>query len=682
MYNKGNNNSGSSATNATSTTAAAATASSPSNNSTAGSNDRIEWSRATILGFIEDYRRQRVLWDPNTKGYHIKQTKYEALKALGQKYGAEIRSIRSKIKSLRSSFHREHGKVINGRRKGLNYQPMWFAYDAIRFILDGETGDSDEAEGAPKNETLDSTTSESTNHNNTSGSLGLLGWSGTGHAVTDEELLEERKISSRDIEHFNNHFLALGLQARHPMAMLAAVEAAAAASALSVVAQEKRLQEQDYALLKHHQQQQQRKQKSDNDNNDDDDAEGGENNEDEGGNKHGDSSTPPQLKIIELSTINNNSNTNNKNSANLTSTLLSSSSSSLVAAVAAAAAAATLNPISKPFASPKPSSPLNVAPTTTATISTTPPPSALHVPPPPSSSTQSQLTPPAPQPNQPSSSITTANTCSPENYNVLHGSRSLDENSAAVSIGNIASGATAISSLPITAVFESDSNDLAMLESTRTSTPVPLNYHKNATDLTMHRNVGGNTSNGNGNINGTSIMGNSAVGGPGTGNNRKRKAQNHSNANLHHNSLESGDAPSPSKLQHHQQQHSNLALHTRQCDYLSNIISGGAGFSSNLFNGNSNNHPASSSSGLGGSSVSTIVGGAGGGGHTSKSSSTPMDEYGVFGEYVAITIRKLKTSKAKIVVKHLINNLLYEAEMGKYDQGISSCKEPPELYKM
>lgn len=103
--------------------------------------DRVEWSRNTILEFIEDYRGFRVLWDPNTKGYHIKQIKYEALKKLSRKYGTEVRIIRSKIKSLRSSFHREHGKVISGKRRGINYQPMWFAYEAIRFILDGERDD-------------------------------------------------------------------------------------------------------------------------------------------------------------------------------------------------------------------------------------------------------------------------------------------------------------------------------------------------------------------------------------------------------------------------------------------------------------------------------------------------------------------------------------------------------------
>ncbi|XP_055907855.1 uncharacterized protein LOC129942805 [Eupeodes corollae] len=100
--------------------------------------DRVEWSRNTILEFIEDYRGFNVLWDPNTKGYHIKQVKYEALKNLSRKYSTEVRVIRSKIKSLRSSFHREHGKVISGKRRGVNYQPMWFAYEAIRFILEGE----------------------------------------------------------------------------------------------------------------------------------------------------------------------------------------------------------------------------------------------------------------------------------------------------------------------------------------------------------------------------------------------------------------------------------------------------------------------------------------------------------------------------------------------------------------
>lgn len=320
MYNKGgiNNNNNNTTSNlnisiSNNNSNGQSSANSPGGSSTTATTtttDRIEWSRATILDFIEDYRRQRVLWDPNTKGYHIKQTKYEALKTLGYKYGAEIRSIRSKIKSLRSSFHREHGKVLNFRRKGLSYQPMWFAYDAIRFILDGEAADSDEGETHKNdsNTTRETTFTEPNNNNK--------------HLIKiDEELMEERKISSRDIEHFNNHFLALGLQARHPMAVIAAVEAAAAATA----AQERR-QEEENALR---QQQQQI-----------------------------DAAT--QLKLLELTTNivkNNKNNNNNNNDCSLASTSTSQ-----------------FNPISKSINSSKPTSPLPLVlptPTPATTITTT-----------------------------------------------------------------------------------------------------------------------------------------------------------------------------------------------------------------------------------------------------------------------------------------------------------------------
>jgi len=43
------------------------------------------------------------------------------------------------------------------------------------------------------------------------------------------------------------------------------------------------------------------------------------------------------------------------------------------------------------------------------------------------------------------------------------------------------------------------------------------------------------------------------------------------------------------------------------------------------------------------------------------------DEYHVFGEHVGHKIRKLRTNYAKSTVEYLINNILYEAETGKYD---------------
>lgn len=44
-----------------------------------------------------------------------------------------------------------------------------------------------------------------------------------------------------------------------------------------------------------------------------------------------------------------------------------------------------------------------------------------------------------------------------------------------------------------------------------------------------------------------------------------------------------------------------------------------------------------------------------------------VDEYTLFGEQIAIKLRSLKTDYARITVQHHINNLIYEAQMDKYD---------------
>jgi len=49
------------------------------------------------------------------------------------------------------------------------------------------------------------------------------------------------------------------------------------------------------------------------------------------------------------------------------------------------------------------------------------------------------------------------------------------------------------------------------------------------------------------------------------------------------------------------------------------------------------------------------------------------DEYYVFGEMIACKIKKLPTDYSKSTVQHLINNILYDAELGKYNN-------PPQQY--
>lgn len=43
------------------------------------------------------------------------------------------------------------------------------------------------------------------------------------------------------------------------------------------------------------------------------------------------------------------------------------------------------------------------------------------------------------------------------------------------------------------------------------------------------------------------------------------------------------------------------------------------------------------------------------------------DEYDIFGEQVACKLRKLPTNHGKITAQHLINNILWESELGNYD---------------
>ncbi|XP_046670972.1 uncharacterized protein LOC124360981 [Homalodisca vitripennis] len=46
-----------------------------------------------------------------------------------------------------------------------------------------------------------------------------------------------------------------------------------------------------------------------------------------------------------------------------------------------------------------------------------------------------------------------------------------------------------------------------------------------------------------------------------------------------------------------------------------------------------------------------------------------MDQFKSFGEQVGLRIKDLPSSNAQKIAKHLISNILFEAEMGKYDYG-------------
>lgn len=53
--------------------------------------------------------------------------------------------------------------------------------------------------------------------------------------------------------------------------------------------------------------------------------------------------------------------------------------------------------------------------------------------------------------------------------------------------------------------------------------------------------------------------------------------------------------------------------------------------------------------------------------HVLKELCEEKDEYGVFGEYIAAKVKSLSTHYARATVKHRINNIIYRAELGGFD---------------
>ncbi|KFM62349.1 hypothetical protein X975_12306, partial [Stegodyphus mimosarum] len=46
------------------------------------------------------------------------------------------------------------------------------------------------------------------------------------------------------------------------------------------------------------------------------------------------------------------------------------------------------------------------------------------------------------------------------------------------------------------------------------------------------------------------------------------------------------------------------------------------------------------------------------------------DECDIFGEYIACKLRRISSPHAKSIVEHLINNIIFQAEMGRYDDSL------------
>ncbi|EDV97102.1 GH14852 [Drosophila grimshawi] len=586
--------------------------------------DRIEWSRATILGFIEDYRRHRVLWDPNTKGYHIKQTKYEALNLLSQKYGTEIRSIRSKIKSLRSSFHREHGKVLNGRSRGVHYQPMWFAYEAIRFILDGER-DVDSA-------ALDVTAAAA----------------GVGVSVDVKPLLDSEAAEKLALMHSLDleQLTAVGVQKVEQQQQQHEEFAARVAAAVAVVAAAAAA-----ANVREHQ-----------------------HNMDAG---DSDVVNSPDPNSNGCAGGDGDCDADSGSDATATST-------AAAAAVAAAAAASAAVTRSSSDLDGETYCNISAEDVKTEIIE--------H---------EAELG----MLDRQTSTPLSLSYYKPTDltYNRRKRKAQLDEIDA--NDGNDGNGGDLCGGVGVGIV--------GGVVGALTLTPIKsTNHQQQQQQQQQHHHQQQH-------LNHNQIA--------------FHTLQQHFNHNLSHINHNGNGQPQQQQQQQQQQhqqqqqQHSNNMAQKRDRDrdlsssptlaYMNNNNNNNINNNNNNININNNNHSSKSLELSAAAAATTATTTATSSGICSIAATTPIklssnknsnnsnsnnnnnnnnncssnsnnmsashvDEYEVFGEYVAITIRKLKTPKSRIVVKHLINNLLYEAELGKYDQGMPATTEPPQLYKM
>lgn len=97
----------------------------------------MEWNTQKVLNFIEDYRRNDILWNIKNSNYRNIRMKIDVLNNLAEKYSTAINDVKKKIKNLRTAFHREHKvyKLKKGDTSPIK-KPRWFAYEPLKFLLD------------------------------------------------------------------------------------------------------------------------------------------------------------------------------------------------------------------------------------------------------------------------------------------------------------------------------------------------------------------------------------------------------------------------------------------------------------------------------------------------------------------------------------------------------------------
>ncbi|XP_076626724.1 uncharacterized protein LOC143344496 [Colletes latitarsis] len=108
----------------------------------------MEWSTDTTLLFIQLYKNNTCLWDPNDPNYKLRCVKDNAWKEICSVIKCSIPDAKRKVESLLASFRRERNKEV---RTG-TYRSSWFAFKSMQFLLNKFPNKSKTTENTVTNE--------------------------------------------------------------------------------------------------------------------------------------------------------------------------------------------------------------------------------------------------------------------------------------------------------------------------------------------------------------------------------------------------------------------------------------------------------------------------------------------------------------------------------------------------
>ncbi|XP_046142155.1 uncharacterized protein LOC123987887 [Osmia bicornis bicornis] len=100
----------------------------------------MEWTEEIVLQLIENYRKHKILWDPQHPKYYHKIKKSDAWDKIAQELSIIRDECKKKMNALLSALRREKAKIkkSHGTGKGRSdvYESSWFAFNSLLFLWD------------------------------------------------------------------------------------------------------------------------------------------------------------------------------------------------------------------------------------------------------------------------------------------------------------------------------------------------------------------------------------------------------------------------------------------------------------------------------------------------------------------------------------------------------------------